>query len=207
MRGVMDEQLRKTLIEVARYYDERKVGEVGPLGFRRSTDLNVLFACLDQLIDEKIIIPNETRFLDLGCADGRVNLFLSYLTDRSVGIELDEWTLDEYARLRFEVVTVLREKELLMPKENIFLYHGDSLDDATYKKTARETGLGFEDFDVYYTFLVMHDEFAELVAQKAKKGSIFITYGLNRVFPKHQGLTFLKHLSPMQDALAIYQKS
>ena len=202
----MDALLEKTLREVARFYDARKVGEVGPLGFRRSTDLTVLLACLELLIHEEIIIPHKTRFLDLGCADGRVNLFLSYLTAQSVGIELDEWTLDEYAPLKRAVVASLKQQGLLMPKDNISLFHGDSLDDATHEKMARDTGLGFDDFDVYYTFLVMHDEFAKLVAEKGKPGAIFITYGLNKVFPKHPGLTFLDQLSPMQDALAIYQK-
>ncbi|MBU1904499.1 MAG: hypothetical protein KJ573_13020, partial [Proteobacteria bacterium] len=68
----MDQRLRKSLSKVAEFYDRRKVGDAGPLGFRRSTDLKTLFACTDRLIHEKIIDPGETAFLDLGCADGRV---------------------------------------------------------------------------------------------------------------------------------------
>ncbi|MBW1798540.1 MAG: hypothetical protein JRJ21_09100, partial [Deltaproteobacteria bacterium] len=93
---MLDGQLKKTLLRVAKFYDQRKVGDVGPLGFRRSTDMMTMLACLDRLLDEKIITSNKTMFLDLGCADGRVNVFLSYLVRMSVGIELDEWTFDEY---------------------------------------------------------------------------------------------------------------
>ena len=92
----MEDRLKRTLEAVSEFFDHRKVGNVGPLGFRRSTDLKILLACLDRLLDEKILIPGKSRFMDLGCADGRVNLLLSYLTKLSVGIELDEWTLDEY---------------------------------------------------------------------------------------------------------------
>ena len=53
----MNENLKKSLCRVAQFYDERKVGDVGPLGFRRSTDLMKLLACLNALLDEKIIIP------------------------------------------------------------------------------------------------------------------------------------------------------
>jgi len=81
--------LMPTLTRIARFYDRRKVGDVGPLGFRRSTDLGVLTTCADRLIAEGIIVPGETRFLDLGCADGRVNVLLSYLVRISVGIEVD----------------------------------------------------------------------------------------------------------------------
>ncbi len=85
----MNEHLRKTLQKVANFYDQQKVGHVGPLGFRRSTDLMTLFACMDRLLEEEIIIPDRSIFLDLGCADGRVNVFLSYLVKFSIGIELD----------------------------------------------------------------------------------------------------------------------
>ena len=62
----MDQRLKKSLSKVAEFYDQRKVGAVGPLGFRRSTDLLTLLACADRLIGEGIIKPDETAFLDLG---------------------------------------------------------------------------------------------------------------------------------------------
>ena len=51
----MDKRLMETLRHVAEFYDARKVGDVGPLGFRRSTDLMTLYNCLDRLVSEGIV--------------------------------------------------------------------------------------------------------------------------------------------------------
>jgi len=165
-----------------------------------------LLACLGPLLDEDIIVPDKTRFLDLGCADGRVNVFLSYLVKISVGIELDEWTLDEYAPLKTELDGILGNEGLLSLPENIFLFHGDSTDPAVHGKIVQETGAEFEEFDVFYTYLVMHEEFAELIMEKAKKGSVFMVYGLHKILPRYKGLRLLGHISPMQGILAAYRK-
>lgn len=203
----LDEQLKKTLLRVAKFYDQRKVGDVGPLGFRRSTDMMTMFACLDRLLDEKIITPNETMFLDLGCADGRVNVFLSYLVRMSVGIELDEWTFDEYGPLKLQFEEALKQEGLLLPPENISIFHGDAMDERIHQAIKRETGARFEDFDLFYTYLVMHEEFAELIERKAKRGSVFIVYGLNKIMPTYNGFSLLKHISPMEGIMAIYRKN
>jgi hypothetical protein len=202
----LDEQLKKTLLRVAKFYDQRKVGDVGPLGFRRSTDMMTMFACLDRLLDEKIITPNETMFLDLGCADGRVNVFLSYLVRMSAGIELDEWTFDEYGPLKLQLEEVLKQEGFLLPPENILIFHGDATDERIHKAIRRETGVRFEDFDLFYTYLVMHEEFAELIERKAKRGSVFIVYGLDKIMPTYKGFRLLKYISPMEGILAIYRK-
>jgi SAM-dependent methyltransferase len=202
----MDQRLKKSLSKVAEFYDERKVGTVGPLGFRRSTDLMTLLACTDRLIGEEIIKPDETAFLDLGCADGRVNLFFSYLVRLSVGIELDEWTLEEYYPLRGELENTLQQEGLLSPPSNIFLFHGDSTDKTLHDSITGKAGIGIESFDLFYTYLVMHEEFADMLAERAKKGSIFMVYGLNRILPKYPGFRLLQNLSPMEGILALYQK-
>jgi hypothetical protein len=202
-----DEQLKKTLLRVAKFYDQRKVGDVGPLGFRRSTDMMTMFACLDRLLDEKIITPNETMFLDLGCADGRVNVFLSYLVRMSVGIELDEWTFDEYGPLKLQLEEILKHEGLLLPPENTFIFYGDATDESIHQTIKRETGARFEDFDLFYTYLVMHEEFAELIERKAKRGSVFIVYGLDKIMPTYKGFSLLKHISPLEGILAIYRKN
>jgi hypothetical protein len=202
----MDPQLRNSLANVAEFYDQRKVGDSGPLGFRRSTDLTTLLACADRLIKEKVIVPGETAFLDLGCADGRVNLFFSYLVRLSVGIELDEWTLDEYGSLRSQLDALLKKKGLPSPPENIFLFHGDSTDRRLHDSVARRTGLGIESFHLFYTYLVMHDAFAEMLAEKARKDAIFMVYGLHKILPQYPGFRLLRNLSPMEGILAIYQK-
>ena len=83
---MLNREMRQILQAVAGFYDRRKVGDVGFLGFRRSTDLTRLVACLDRLIEQEILIPGKSLFLDMGCADGRVNVLLSYLVKVSVGI-------------------------------------------------------------------------------------------------------------------------
>ena len=202
----MERDLKETLDKVARFYDKRKVGEVGALGFRRSTDLGTLLACMDRMMDEELIRPHESLFLDLGCADGRVNIFLSYLVKYSVGIEMDEWTLEEYGPLKAELEQLLEKNGLLSPRENIFLYHGDSSDDGVHERITRETGIRFHEFDLFYTYLVMHQEFAQLIAARAKKGAIFMVYGLHRILPRYEGLSLLTPISPLEGILALYQK-
>ena len=204
--AVIDEDYEKTLKEVARFYDERKVGDVGPLGFRRSTDLLRLLACLPGLVENKIIEPGKTRFLDLGCADGRVNVLLSYLVGISVGIELDDWTLDEYGPLRSGLDGVLKDRGLFTPPENVFLFPGDSTDDRVHGTIAHKTGVRFHEFDLFYTYLVMHQEFAELIERKAKKGAVFMVYGVSNIIPRYKGLSLLDEISPMEGMLALYRK-
>ena len=202
----MNEYLKKTLARVARFYDHRKVGDLGPLGFRRSTGLMKLLACLDRLLDEGIIKPQKTIFLDMGCADGRVNNFFSYLVKLSVGIELDEWTFEEYGPLRSELEGALKVGGLLALPANTFLFHGDSTDEVVHEEIRGETGVPFQEFDLFYTYLVMHEEFAELIAEKGKRGAIFMVYGLQKILPKYHGFHLLDHISPMEGILAFYQK-
>jgi len=202
----MDPRIRNSLARVAEFYDQRKVGDSGPLGFRRSTDLTTLLACTDRLIQEQVIVPGETAFLDLGCADGRVNLFFSYLVRLSVGIELDEWTLDEYGSLRSQLVTMMEKEGLAPPPENVFLFHGDSIDPRLHDSVASRTGLDVESFHLFYTYLVMHDAFAAMLAEKARKDAIFMVYGLHKILPQYRGFRLLRHLSPMEGILAVYQK-
>lgn len=80
------------------------------------------------------------------------------------------------------------------------------MDELVYRRITKETGLRFEDFDLFYTYLVMHEEFAELIAEKGKKGSIFLVYGLQNIVPKYQGFRLMEDMSPLKGILAIYQK-
>jgi hypothetical protein len=203
----MDAVLKETLINVAEFYDQRKVGDVGRLGFRRSTDMLVLMACLDRLLNQGIIVPRKTVFFDLGCADARVNVFLSYLVKISVGVELDEWTLEEYKPLKKDLETELNEKGFAKPPENIFTFNGDSTDSAIHREIFDQTGLLLKDFDLFYTYLVMYEEFASLISKKARPGAIFMIYGLNRIMPRLEGLRLLRHISPLNEIIAVYQKA
>ena len=204
--SILDEDLRKTLLKVAQFYDQRKVAHKGYLGFRQSSDLTKLVACIDYLIHHTLLLPQQSLFLDMGCADGRVNVLLSYVVKQSVGIEVHEWILDEYAPLKKALVGALREHHLQSPPHNISLVHGDTLDTAVHETITERTGVSFEEFDLFYTYLTMYEEFAELIAQKAKRGAVFMIYGLERVLPKLDGLQLLTPGELIQGIIALYQK-
>ncbi len=204
---MLDEGLRETLLKVAQFYDQRKVSHTGYLGFRQSSDLTRLVACIEHLIQESLLIPQQSLFLDMGCADGRVNVLLSYVVKESVGIELHDWILDEYAPLRKGLECTLREDHLQCPPHNIALLHGDTLDEAIHETIKERTGVPLEEFDLFYTYLTMYEEFAELIAQKAKRGAVFMIYGLERVLPKLNGLQLLTPGKLIQGIIALYQKT
>ncbi len=202
----MDSLLHRCLLQVAAFYDRRKVGDVGALGFRRSTDLGVLVRCLVQLVQAGILRPAQSRFMDLGCADGRVNVLMSYLVRVSAGVELDEWTLEEYAPLRRRLEQSLASCRLPLPPDNIYLFHGDATDPDLHRAVEARTGLGFGDFDLYYTYLVMQAEFAEMLACQAKAGAVYMVYGLGPILPRLAGFELMETLSPMEGGLALYRK-
>lgn len=202
----MDDETRKALSCVARFYDRRKVGHVGFLGFRRSSDLTRMVSCIDTLVEKKFLSPGVSLFLDMGCGDGRVNLLLSYLVEKSVGIELDEWTLDEYKPLRTALEAHLEEEGLPLPPDNIALFHGDSTDEALHETIRREAGVGFENVDLFYTYLTMYEEFSRLITRKAKRGALFMVYGLEKILPRLEGLRLLTHERPLGGILALYEK-
>jgi SAM-dependent methyltransferase len=203
---MIEEIVKQTLLTVAQFYDRRKVGDVGSLGFRRSSDLAKLVACLDWMVERHVLVPQSSSFLDLGCADGRVNVLLSYLVRKSVGIEIDEWTLEEYEPLRKSLDSALSQDQLLLPPENISLYLGDSTDESLHQRIDHETGLGFEDFDLYYTYLTMQEEFAGIIRQKARSGAVFMVYGLGRIVPRLPGFRLLSE-KPLEGVLALYEKT
>jgi len=191
---------------IARFYDRRKVGDSGFLGFRRSSDLARLVGCLSVMIREGFLVPGASTFLDMGCADGRVNVLLSYLTAKSVGIELDDWILEDYWGLRRELDETLQEEGFPPPPENIFLFRGDTLDPVLHERVHQETGLSLGGFDLFYTYLTMHEEFAELVSSKGKKGALFMVYGLERILPRFEGFRLLTPDEPLGGILALYRK-
>ncbi len=201
----VDDIIKKVLGRVAAFYDQRKVGETGALGFRRSSDLSTLIACAEILLKNGLIIPGKSRFLDLGCADGRVNVFFSYLVKLSVGIELDEWTVEEYPGLKKYLEKELANQGLPRPPSNISIFEGDSAGSQVYRAIKRETGADFGDFDLFYTYLVMHEEFAELIKARGRRGSVFLIYGVDKILPRYAGLSLLP-FSPMKGVLAAYRK-
>jgi hypothetical protein len=135
-----------------------------------------------------------------------VNVLLSYLAKTSVGIELDEWTLDDYGPLREELDALLAQRGLLFPRKNLFLYHGDSMDESLHDRIHRETGVRFDQFDLFYTYLTMQEEFAGLIVRKAKPGAVFMVYGLEKIIPRFTGLRLLTAERPLEGIIALYQK-
>ncbi|MBW1944674.1 MAG: hypothetical protein JRJ51_17825 [Deltaproteobacteria bacterium] len=202
---MLPSELLHTLQYIARFYDQRKVGDLGALGFRRSTDLERLLACINRMVQMQWLVPGKSVFFDMGCADGRVNLLLGYLMKYSVGVELDEWTLDEYAPLRAHLENNLEKEPLLPLPDNISLFNGDAMDRSLHSTIKEETGIGLEDFDFFYTYLTMQEEFAELIVQRAKKDAIFMVYGLEKILPRWDGMTLLTE-QPLEGILALYRK-
>jgi hypothetical protein len=203
---MLSEKLKHSLTKTAEFYDQRKVGDIGALGFRRSTELLKLISCLDYLIDNGLLHSKESVFLDLGCADGRVNILMSYLVRYSIGVELDEWTLDEYEGLKSLLIEELTRNNLLLPPDNTFLFHGDSTDVGLHRKIKKQTGVNFDEVNLFYTYLTMQEEFAELIADKAKKGAVFMVYGLEKILPQYNGFELLTPGKSLEGVLAIYQK-
>jgi hypothetical protein len=93
------------------------------------------------------------------------------------------------------------------PPRNIFLFQGDSTDEKVHREIERVTGVAFEEFDLFYTYLVMHEEFAALIRDRAKKGAYFMVYGLDKILPRYEGLRLIHPLSPLEGILAVYEKS
>jgi len=201
-----EEILERTLLQVVEFYDRRKIGDVGHLGFRRSSDLSKVLSCLKTMIGQGLFAPAEALFLDMGCADGRVNVLMSYLAKASIGIELDEWTLDDYGPLRKDLDALLAEKGLRLPQKNIFLYHGDSMDESLHDRIQHETSVPLDQVDLFYTYLTMQVEFAELIARKARPGALFMVYGLEKIIPRFPGLRLLTSERPLEGIIALYRK-
>ena len=198
------DQLAATLAFVCDFCDRRKSGQAGPDGFRRSTDLGTLLPGVERLTGAGILSADRTNFLELGCADGRVNLFLGYLVKSSVGIELEDWILEEHERIRAELEAGLTQKDLLPLPGNVSLFLGDAAGDEVYERIRARTGLAFEDFDVFYTYLWMQTEYARMIAERAKPGAALLVYGPERFRPDLEGLRLVEELS--SGNLAVYRK-
>lgn len=197
---------KKAMLEVAGFFDSRKVGNIGPLGFRRSSDLERLYSGIKELQGKKILGSDSLNFLDMGCGDGRVNILLSYIANKSIGIELDEWTLDDYPMLKEELDKDLIRLDLPLPPDNIHLFEGDSLDPHLHEQIFHETGLRIDDIDLFYTYLTMHEEIAVLIVREAKPGALFMVYGLEKIMPRYDGLELVTPLKPLAGILAVYRK-
>ena len=167
-------RLQKTVSFIAEYYNGCKVGYEGYEGYRKSTDLLKLGRCIEELRAFRYIDPSCTIFTDLGCGDGRVNVLFSYFVKISIGIEIDPDILGEYGQRMKDLIVRLQKTSLMLPPDNIALFQGNSLETATYERIAASSGVHFEEIDLFYTYITLHDLFAQEIAKRAK----FYTYRL-----------------------------
>ena len=202
----MNRLLRETISIVAEYYNGHKVGYVGNQGYRKSTDLVKLGTCLDELLSLGSIDSQRTTFLDLGCADGRVNLLMSYFVKRSVGIEIDPEILKEFHQRKNELSHRLRRSKLILPPNNIFVFRGNSLGSEVYEMINNSIGIGFADIDLFYTYITLHDLFAEKISREAQEGALYMVYGFSKILPRYQGLEIIISDVASQGIVALYGK-
>jgi hypothetical protein len=198
--------LDRTMSVVAEFYDGCKVGYHGFEGYRKSTDLAKLGRCVAHLVAEGFLVPGRTTFSDLGCADGRVNVLMSYFVRQSVGIEIDEEILAEFSPRLTELKGRLARANLPSPPDNIFLLRADTLDGSTDERILAATGLRFGDMDLFYTYITLHDLFADRIAREAKKGALYMIYGFSRILPRYDGLELLVPDLGGQGIVALYGK-
>lgn len=199
-------RLSKTVDFIARYYNGCKVGHVGHEGYRKSTDLVKFARCIDELVRLGLIDPKRTLFLDLGCADGRVNVLMSYFVKLSLGIEIDPEILAEYNPRKEELKHKLQRENLIQPIDNITLFPGNSLEAATYEQMESTINVRFEEIDIFYTYITLHDLFGAKIAAKAKPKALYLVYGFNKILPRYQGLELLIPDLASQGIVTLYGK-
>jgi SAM-dependent methyltransferase len=199
-------RLSKTVDFIATYYDSCKVGYVGHEGYRKSTDLVKFARCIAELLRLDLINPDRTLFLDLGCADGRVNVLMSYFVKLSVGLEIDPEILAEYDPRKEELRHKLRRANLIQPMDNIALFQGNSLETAAYKQIERKVNVRFNQIDLFYTYITLHDLFAAKIAAEAKPKALYLVYGFNKILPRYQGLELLISDLASQGIVTLYGK-
>ena len=201
-----DVRLKQTVACIADYYNGCKLGYVGHEGYRKSTDLAKFGKCIDELLALGYIEPQHTTFLDLGCADGRVNMLMSYFVKRSVGIEIDPEILDEFRPRKGELTHRLQSENLIQPPDNISLFNGNSLEAATYEHIENTINVRFEEIDLFYTYITLHDLFGARIAQKAKTKALYLVYGFSKILPRYKGLELLIPDVASQGIVALYGK-
>lgn len=199
-------EIEKTAQAIARFFDDIKIGYTGHSGYRKTTDLFVFSEACHELMKKNLLSPDKTVFLDLGCGDGRVNLFMSYFVRYSIGIELEDFIYDEYPLRRAELEKYLKDNNLIPLPQNIFILHGNSLSDQVHQELFNQTGLTLEDVDIFYTYITLHDAFADLILRKGKHGALYMVYGFNAVLPRYDGFSLLDPDLGRQGFIALYRK-
>lgn len=199
-------KLKETVESIAAYFDGQKVGCQGTKGFRKTTDLAKMSLCIEALLQRRLLDPETSVFMDLGAGDGRVNLLMSYFANKSIGIEIDGEILSEYYSRRKGLIKLVEGTGLVPPPDNISLFSGDSLEEGTHERIAAETGVSFGDVDLFYTYITLHDLFAQKIAEEAKTGAMYMVYGFSKIIPRYDGLKLLEPDLASQGMVILYRK-
>ncbi len=196
----------EALWAIARFFDTIRYGYEGHEGYRKSTDLFKMIPCLEDLMTRGLIHPQWTNFLDLGCADGRVNLMMSYFVRNSIGIEIDKEILNEFEPRKAHLNRLLKDQKIQPIPENVHLFSGDSLEPGTHARVKEISGVSFEEMDLLYTYITLHDLFGEMIVEKAQKGALYMVYGFSRILPRYEGMELLIPDVGSQGIAALYRK-
>ncbi len=203
---MIDQKLDNTLQAISEFFNRYKVGYEGNKGYRKTTDLFKLHRAVEDLERLGLINKEQTVFWDLGCGDGRVNLFMSYLVKFSIGTEIEPTIFEECEIRKTEIEDALKKKHLLLPPPNMFLYLGDSLSKATQDAVFRHTGYLFNEIDIFYTYITLHDLFAEQIINNAKSGALYLVYGFSKILPSYDGMELVNPDVGKQNIMTLYRK-
>ncbi len=198
--------LHRAMKLAADYFDSRKAGCFGNTGYRKTTDIAKMRACIEDLHASGIVDPGSTVFTDLGCGDGRVNLIMSYFVRLSIGIEIDSEIMSEYGPRKNELISILKSEGAVLPPENVFLFHGSSLVDGTFDEIRSKTGVDFENVDLFYTYITLHDVFAQKIAERGRPGAYYLVYGFNKVLPAYESFELVNPDVGAQSIAALFRK-
>ncbi|HYR02842.1 MAG TPA: hypothetical protein VES58_05815, partial [Syntrophobacteria bacterium] len=64
----------------------------------------------------------------------------------------------------------------------------------------------FSDMDLFYTYITLHDLFADKISREAKKGALYMIYGFSLILPRYDGLELLVPDLGGQGIVALYGK-
>lgn len=198
--------LDRTLSLIADFYDDCKVGYEGFEGYRKSTDLDKFIECAKELEALQLINRQHTILLDLGCADGRVNVLMSYFVDKSVGIEIDPDILNEYQTHTRDLNLRLNQAGLDTLPSNISLFAGNILGEDVFHQIFEDTWIRLEEVDLFYTYNAMHYAFAERISTMARRRALYLVYGFNKVLPRYDGFELLIPDVASQEIFTLYSK-
>ena len=85
---------------------------------------------------------------------------------------------------------------------------GNGVEDeaATYQQIASMINVQFEEIDLFYTYITLHDLFGAKIAAAAKPKALYLVYGFSKILPSYQGLEILIPDVASEGIMALYGK-